>query len=231
MRTRTRSTVVSIGTAVLVVSAVVAACAQDGSAQLASGRGAPEVADTVAVARLLGAVKGVDPLLCELAVRHADQQGSWSRDERSGSPLENDSSAASVLRSLHEEREDAAAVPRLQAALRDPDACVRRVSASLLGRMKHERARRALLSAIDDANPETRQVAALGLGLGEVVDAEPVLVRRLRDDATGVRRAAAWALGALERPTSHTALIEALQRDPDAIVRQTAAWALGQGNE
>ena len=115
---------------------------------------------------------------------------------------------------------------------------MRRLSGSFLGRVEHPSAASELVTALDDASPDTRRVAALGLGLRDddrndtMVAAKrqavAPLIRRLRDDAPAVRRAAAWALGALEAPAAMDALIESLGRDPDPRVRQAAAWAIGQ---
>ncbi|MFL5580466.1 MAG: HEAT repeat domain-containing protein [Gemmatimonadaceae bacterium] len=217
----------SIGLALAIASTIATACARDGRAQSTEG-GVPLPSDSASVEWLLRSVRGADPLLCEFAVRSVDQHGSWNRDGLDGSPLESDSTAAAVVRWMQERPGDATVVPRLSAAMRDGDGCVRRIAASLLGRVDHASARTALVSALDDANAGTRQVAALGLGLGEIVDGEQPLIRRLRDDSALVRRAAAWALGQLERPTAEAALIELLQRDPDPRVRQVAAWAIGQ---
>lgn len=217
----------SVGLVLVLASTIAAACARDGRAQSADG-GTRLPTDTAAVEWLLRSVRGADPLLCEFAVRSVDQHGSWNRDGLDGSPLEADSSAAAVVRWMQERHDDPTVVPRLTVAMRDGDACVRRVAASILGRVKHASAQAALVSALDDASAGTRQVAALGVGLGEIVEGEQALIRRLRDDSAPVRRAAAWALGALERPTAESALIDLLQRDPDPRVRQVAAWAIGQ---
>ena len=222
-----------LSAAALIVSLpVMAACARDGNAQT------PELQavvrdDTASVARLLQAVRGSDPFLCELAVRQVDQHGWWSNWGPLGSnPLELDSTSAALIVWTQRKHNDPAVVPRLRAAMRDPDGCVRRVAGSFLGRVDHPNAVAALLAALDDENAETRNVAAIGLGLGED-DMRPAsviepLVRRLRDDSPRVRRSAAWALGALEAAGASSALIDALQRDTDPRVRQAAAWALGQ---
>jgi len=212
--------------------ALFAACASDSNAQIASARADRAAEDSVSVAWLLRAVRGADPLLCELAVRQVDMQGSWSNWGSIGdNPLETDSAAAAVIKWTQQEHDDPAMVPALTAAMRDPDACVRRVGGSFLGRVKHVSARAALLSGLDDGNPETRYVAAMGLGLGGVTDAQQPLTRRLRDDSPKVRRAAAWALGALEQTSALPALIETLARDSDPRVRQAAAWAIGRSHE
>jgi HEAT repeat protein len=217
--------------AVAAVMTTAAACARDGNAQVAGAK--TIVADDPAsLARLLTAVRGVDPLLCELATRSVDMHGSWSRwGPLSGNPLESDSASAALLAWIQRDHNDPALVPRLRSAMRDTDACVRRIAGSFLGRVEHPSAVEALLDALDDASAETRQVAALGLGLTEQPAGVEPLVKHLRDESPAVRRAAAWALGSLEATTALLPLIESLGRDTDPRVRQAAAWAIGQLHE
>jgi len=184
--------------------------------------------DTASLNRLLRAVRGVDPLLCELATRSVDTHGWWSRwGPLSSDPLEVDSAAAALIAWIQRKHNDPAVVPRLRAALRDPDPCVRRIGGSFLGRVDHPAAVAALLDALADARAETRSVAALGLGLSDKAGLVEPLVRRLKDESPMVRRAAAWALGSLEDDAAIPPLIELLQRDADPRVRQAAAWAIG----
>jgi hypothetical protein len=215
---------------------LVAALSVDVRWCVAQGEGAAVRDESAAVTRLLAVVRGVDPVLCELVVRSVDTHGWWSRwDGSSGNPLDVDSASAALIAWIQRKHSDPVVVPRLRTALRDPDGCVRRVAGSFLGRVEHPTAAAALVAALEDPSAETRQVAALGLGLWDRDDdngtpssvVEP-LVRRLRDDSPMVRRSAAWALGSLEATGAITALIEALQRDTDPRVRQAAAWALGQ---
>lgn len=184
--------------------------------------------DTAALIRLLTAVRGVDPLLCELATRSVDMHGSWSRwGPLGGNPLEVDSASAALLRWLQHEHNDPGVVPRLRSAMRDSDPCVRRVAGSFLGRVDHPRATEALLIGLNDSSADTRLVAAIGLGLSEKPGALQPLIERLRDDSPAVRRVVAWALGSLEEQAAVLPLIALLQRDADPRVRQAAAWAIG----
>jgi HEAT repeat protein len=213
--------------AALVMAA--ATCARDGNAQMASERVPVAPDDTTALNRVLNVVRGVDPLLCELATRSVDMHGSWSNwGSLGGNPLETDSAASALIKWIQHEHNDPAVVPRLRAAIRDPDACVRRIGASFLGRVDHPNATEALLAALADARAETRSAAALGLGLSEKAVALQPLIRRLTDDSPAVRRAAAWALGEMEDATALEPLMTVLARDPDPRVRQIAAWAIGQ---
>jgi hypothetical protein len=218
------------GLSIVVVLAVLAgACARETNAQVAS-TSAIVRDDTASLARLLEGVRGVNPLACELATRSVDMHGWWSNwANLSGNPLEMDSSAAALIVWIQRKHNDPAVVPRLRAAMRDADRCVRRVAGSFLGRVRHPSAVAALLTALDDPSPETRHVAAIGLGVSnEAPGAVQPLVRRLRDDSPAVRRAAAWALGALEDREALSPLIDLLQRDTDPRVRQAAAWAIGE---
>jgi hypothetical protein len=221
---------VSIGVASVGLVAVLVACARDGNAQTAT-RTVRD--DTASVARLLASVRGSDPLLCEMAIRNVDMNGWWSHGPGDGGPLEMDSTSNALIRWIQRKHADPAVVPRLRAALRDSDACVRRVAGSFLGRVDHATATVALLSALDDANADTRTVAVLGLGLSDersqaTAGVTEALLRRLRDESAAVRRSAAWALGAIEAQQALLPLIDLLGKDTDPRVRQAAAWAIGQ---
>ena len=186
--------------------------------------------DTAKLMRMLRTVRGVDPLLCELAVRSVDMHGWWSNwGPISGDPLEMDSASAAIVHWIQQDHSDPRFVAPLSTALRDADACTRRVAGSFLGRIDHPSARAALVSALNDANAGTRAAAAIGLGLGEHGNHEAVqpLVARLRDGSADVRRASAWALGAIEDSSATGPLMDVLRGDSDARVRQAAAWALG----
>jgi len=213
---------------VVVLATVGAACMREGSAQAATSTVAV-ADDTAKLARLLSAVRGVDPLICEMATRNVDMHGSWSHwGPLGGNPLEVDSAGAALLTWIQRDHNDPAFVPRLRAALSDTDTCVRRVAGAFLGRIDHPSAMAALLAALEDSRAETRFVSALGLGLADKPAAVAPLVRRLKDDSPLVRRAAAWALGSLEASTALLPLIDVLQHDADPRVRQAAAWAIGQ---
>lgn len=183
--------------------------------------------DTAAVTRLLGTVRGAAPLYCELATRMVDGRNYWSSGG-GGDAIEMDSASSALIRWVHTRERDGRVIPRLAAALRDPDRCVQRVAAGLLGRMRIAPATSALIAALDETTPAVRAAAAVGLGLSETRVAVQPLLRRLADESTDVRRNAAWALGAIEDRSAMLPLIELLQRDRDPRVRQAAAWALGQ---
>ena len=214
---------------VVVAIAVGIACARDGNAQGAAARRPVVRDDTASVARLIAAVRGSNPFLCELATRSVDTHGWWSRWGPMGdSPLDRDSASAAMVAWIQRDHNDPAVVPGLRAGLRDSDGCVRRVAGSFLGRVDHPSATSALMDALTDANADTRTIAAIGLGLSEKESATQPLMAALRDNAAEVRRAAAWALGSLEARAAHDALLTLLEKDPDARVRQAAAWAIGR---
>jgi HEAT repeat protein len=219
-----------LGTGLLVVAVLAGiACARDGNAQGAAERRPVVRDDTAAVSRMLAAVRGADPYLCELATRQVDTHGWWSRWGPMGdSPLDRDSSSAALVRWVQQEHNDPAVVPKLRAGLRDADGCVRRVSGAFLGRVDHPSATSALTEALGDADTDVRMIAALGLGLSEKEAATQPLMAALRDNSAAVRRAAAWALGSLEAKPAHDALINLLEKDSDPRVRQAAAWAIGR---
>ena len=205
------------------------ACASDGNAQNTSPQKPVRPDDTAAVTRLLSAVRGSDPLLCEMAARNVDMHGWWSHGGSMGSsPLDRDSASAALIMWIQTDHTDPAVVPKLRNAIRDTDACVRRVAASFLGRVEHPSATAALVSALQDASAETRFLGALGLGLAETASATQPLVAALKDETPAVRRVAAWALGSIEARSAQDALIQVLERDTDARVRQAAAWAIGR---
>lgn len=206
-------------------------CARNGDAQPSATQQGFAADDTTGLARVLAAVRGVDPILCELVTRHVDMRGWWSRwGSMDGSPLEVDSGAAVLVAWVQRQHTNPVVVPRLRAALRDADRCVRRVAGSFLGRVSHPTAVAALLEGAEDGSAETRHAATLGLGLrNDVTRSETgALVRRLKDENANVRRAAAWGLGAHEHAPARDDLIALLERDPDPRVRQAAAWALGR---
>lgn len=213
--------------ATLLATSLAVACARDSAAQGASSE--QRVDDAEAVRQLLAVARGIDPVLCELLTRTVDMHGSWTRWGRiSGNPLEFDSASARLLTWVQRPHRDASVVPALAASLRDGDACVRRVGASLLARVEHPDAIRALTQASADANPATRHVATLGLGLSDAREAFRPLLARLADEDARTRTVAAWGLGVLEQREALPQLVGLLERDRDPRVRQAAAWALGK---
>jgi len=119
-----------------------------------------------------------------------------------------------------------AAIDALIAAIKDPDADVRRAAISALGKLRDSRTIEPLMAALTDASPDVRRYAAAALGDLRDSRAVPGLVRALDDESADVRRYAAAALGDLRDPQAIEPLIGTLG-DGDADVRRYAASALG----
>ena len=184
--------------------------------------------DSAAVVAFLAAVRGVDPVVCDLAVRTVDQGWGWGGAETPASAAARDARVREILRAVTRDLREATVVPPLRAGLSDTDPCVRRMSGPLLGRSSAPGAYAALEQALRAPDVETREMAALGLGVADSAAAVPALVTALGDDSPRVRAMAAWALGRIEEPAAVEPLARALRSDADAVVRRTAAWALGQ---
>ena len=141
-------------------------------------------------------------------------------------------------------------------ALQDPDTDVRRVSSLVLERMGWEPtemvseiramiasrkwdslagmgevAVQALIEALDDDDPETREKAAWALGeIGDVRAVEP-LIGKLEDEAVPVRVKAAWALGKIGDERAKLPLSRALQDEDEEVRVQVAAVMTSLGWE
>jgi HEAT repeat protein len=115
----------------------------------------------------------------------------------------------------------------LRDGLGDPDACVRRVSARLLGRGHVTGGVEALLDALRSGEPVRRDAALLGLGYAGDKRATGPLVALLGDPDAEVRGGAAWALGHVEDRQATSPLMR-LADDREARVRRAAARALGR---
>jgi HEAT repeat protein len=183
-------------------------------------------ADSTRVRQLLDAARGANALMCDLATGAVDGRFGWSSDDNftAGGA---DSVSRAVTRWVHEHDIDATALPTLRAGLADADACVRRLAAPLLGRIKAPAAYQAMTSALGASDASVREMGALALGYADDPRAVSPLAERLKDDAPRVRAMAAWALGEIERPESVRPLIDAL-KDQDSMVRRSAAHALGE---
>lgn len=182
--------------------------------------------DSARVRQLLGAARGANALMCDLATGAVDGRFGWSSDDNftTGGA---DSVSRDVTRWVHEHEVDASALPTLSAGLADADACVRRLSAPLLGRIKTPAAYQAMTAALSSSEASVREMGALALGYADDPRSVSQLADRLKDDAPRVRATAAWALGEIERPESVRPLIDAL-KDQDSMVRRSAAHALGE---
>jgi HEAT repeats len=156
-------------------------------AQLEAQDGGPDQ-----VRALLEGVRGATPIQCELAV-HALY--GWYSDH--DVIPDRQPEAWSVVSWAQRGHREPSIVAPLAAALKDPDACVRRLSARLLGRSQLPAARARLSEALRDADPQLRRLGAIGLGFSNDKSVVPLLVRALADRDPQVRAAAAWAIGAV----------------------------------
>ncbi len=222
---RARS-VAQLAAALVGVATVVTLTALPRPGSVALGQMAPR--DSALAEALLAAARGADPLLCALAARVVKGRFGWGGTHLEAHPLTgSDPQLIELLRVAGNGFRDSAVVNVLRPALDDPDPCVRRFAIPLLGRTRHPSAASTLRRALREPDAATREAAALGLGYADDHGAAPSLIGLLGDDASAVRAAAAWALGEIEDPASIPALTRTLERDQDARVRLTAAWALG----
>ena len=126
---------------------------------------------------------------------------------------------------------DVRAAAPLAAALKDPDAYVRRRAAAALITVPAGSVVRQLAdTAIKDTVPDVRRFAVEALGWVGGSAAVPALNQATKDPAPAVRRYAAIQLGRIADPASLEALSGLLgaQADADADVRWAAVTALGK---
>jgi len=183
------------------------------------------VDDIVRAEQLLDAVRGTSPIACEMILRSLGIGWGWGRMHYEPDAMREH---RDVVNWASERLSDPDAVAPLRAALEDPDECVQRVAARLLGRTRHPRAVESLLDALAGGEARTRQLAAVGLGYAEAPESVDPLLRALRDDVSSVRAAAAWALGEIEDKRAVEPLARLLSDDPEPGVRRAAALAIGE---
>lgn len=121
-----------------------------------------------------------------------------------------------------------AVVAALAAALKDPNAGVRRAAASSLGRLEDRRAVPALIAAVNDDDAEVREAVTEALGGFEDLRAVDALRSRLDDPVAGVRKSALQGLSQFDREHAQAAWFRPWLTDGDAEARATAARALGE---
>jgi HEAT repeat protein len=183
--------------------------------------------DAENVAALIAAVRNANPVLCELASRGAMWNGNWQFVGPAMPLRGRDAGNTDLVRFAASSPKGREVIAPLRAALGDPDPCVRRFVAPLLGRTQQNAAVESLVSALRDENPVTREAAAVGLRFAEKPVTIDPLTRALEDREPAVRAAAAWALGEIEDSRAIPALERTL-KDAEPIVRMNAAWALGE---
>lgn len=125
--------------------------------------------------------------------------------------------------------QDLSTLPDLAVALGDSDFRVRRQAALALGRFGHRMAIPALVNkGLKDPHPTVRGVAIVSLGyIGRAEGLKAVPPLLAGDKSPEVRRVAAETLARFKNPGATAALVGAL-RDPDLVVRECAAKAVGE---
>ncbi len=214
------------GLLLLAASLTLAAPAPGGKVEPAAESGAGP--DSAQVARLLGALRGSDPLVCALATELVGTGVRWSTGWEGMASLHDEpADARSVRRVLGEGITDAAALRLLGPELGSESACVRRTAAALLGESGKPAALGLLRSAAGSRDARLREAGTFGIGVaGDSADA-PRLRALLADQDPNVVRLATWGLGAMG-DESATSLLIPLLRHGQPAVRRTAAWALGR---
>lgn len=162
-----------------------------------SGDSETERADPAVARRLLEAIRGSDPVVCELAARAVrSRHGYWGHTPHPAA-VDDPEVLETVEFAVGSEGEGTEEA--LAAALSDPDACVRRIAAMRLGRVGTDAAGARLTETLESGSAAAREAAAIGLGISDDARALPALTRRLSEDESArVRRAAAWALGKID---------------------------------
>ena len=209
----------------LVLAALLSAALPAGLAAQGRGRDNP-VGDSAAVVALVESARGANAVLCELAARSVESQWGWG-DEAMDVRAPRDAAVRAALAQTRGLRTPPELVTQLAASLRDDDACVRRLAAPLLARVRTLTANQALRVALQNEHSTTREAAALGLGFTGDPAVIPALLAGLQDAEARVRVACVWALGEIEDKRAVGALVRLLREDRDADVRRAAAWALG----
>ena len=193
------------------------------------GMGQLNQPDSVYARRLLEGVRGANGIVCG-AVDRAFDTGFWSHSLSTIIETDfADPASVEVAQWIGRRRFDASVLPTARAGLRSDDACVRRVSARILGNTRDRDALpgelRAELSASD---ARTRSAALFALGFAGRESSIPAVRERLSDSNRDVRVAAIWALANIGDTAISATIVSLLERDDDPVVRSAAAWALGR---
>jgi hypothetical protein len=215
----------------LLLGAVTMSTACDGLQAGAASHAARNVAvqsDTVSAATLIAKMRGIDPVVCKLAVQVLGNQ--WGRGFPSGFPESAALNAEdrATLQWAASSAVERSAVPLLRRSLSDADACVRGTAARLLGRVRDASLATELRAELGSSTAATREAAVIALGYHDQPTGVDAALGALRDPEVNVRVAAIWALGMMEDARAITPLLALLQDDANASVRRAAAWALGR---
>jgi HEAT repeat protein len=178
---------------------------------------------------LLAAVRGISPVACELAAQSLGNGWAMAGGDAEDAPslARRDESTERTLAWLGAQSASADDVAALRDGLGDPDACVRRVSARMLGRRRVEGGVDVLLTALRSGEPLRRDAAVLGLGYAGDPRTVAPLTALLGDGDAEVRGGAVWALGHT-RSREASASVARLTGDREPRVRRAVARALGR---
>lgn len=204
------------------------------AAMLRAGRPAPPTAGQPAAARqdaehataLLNAVRGAHPVICRLASQGLGNRWGGARTAIPG-PESIGQAGDAVFEWALTARVEPPLIPQLRAALADPDGCVRRTAAVLLGRAGTTPLGPELRAELTAASATTREAALLAIGYAGNAGDVPPAVAALSDPDPAARLAAVWALGMIGDPAAVQPLAGML-KDRDPALRATAAFALGR---
>src|SRR5687768_17329266 len=96
--------------------------------------------DAENVAALIAAVRNGNPVLCELAARGASWDGNWQHVGPASPLRARNAPMMQLVKFAASSPKGREVIAPLRAALGDPDPCVRRFVAPLLGRTQHDAA-------------------------------------------------------------------------------------------
>ena len=181
--------------------------------------------DTSYGRELLQRMRGVDPVVCQLAGRALDNRwGAWGKSIDGASLNDRDDA---VFEWATSGEVGAEMMPVLRTSLGDSDRCVRYTAARMLGRLRNDNLHEELRTELSSTSAEMREAAVLALGHNDRIGSAATVQRFLRDESLTVKLAAIWALGRIESRESVAAL-ETVAADREPRVRSSVAWALGQ---
>ena len=182
--------------------------------------------DSASASAVLTAVRGESPLACSLTSRTLENR--WGTSHHLGGPdaAVLDAPQAAAYDWDMTDRTPGNALGVLRRAMSDPDACVRRTAAQLVGRTDDKDLADQLRSELGSSDATRRETAVLALGYWAESAAEPALAQAAGDGEPRVRRTTAWALGRSRSAAAAPTLLRML-RDLDAMVRVNAALSLG----
>ncbi|HET7228720.1 MAG TPA: HEAT repeat domain-containing protein [Longimicrobium sp.] len=176
---------------------------------------------------VLAAARGTAPVMCALAVQSAGNGWGMGDDEDAPVLARAGDEVRRALEWMGSRQASAADVAALRDGLGDPDTCVRRMSARLLGRNHVPGGADVLIEALRSGDATRRDAAILGAGYTDDARAVAPLVALLANSDADVRVAAAWALGGIENREATSPLMR-LTGDGEPRVRRAAARALGR---